>query len=181
MNDAIVRRGNLKLEHPAAPQKHRSGETGQALLELALMLPILCLLVVGITDLGRAAAVTLAVNNAATAGVEYGSQNGSTASDLTGMQSHALADTANNNLPGTLTFPSLPSNGCACDINGAGTSCTYPIPTASCSTILDNCATGKIVECVQVVTSMSYDSLLYFPGIPTSYSVTGHAVMRVRQ
>jgi len=144
------------------------------------MLPILCLLAVGITDLGRAAAVTIAVNNAATAGVEYGSQNGSTASDFTGMQSHAVTDTLNNNLPGTLTFPSSPSNGCACD-NGDGTSCTYPIPTTSCSHILDTCPDGKIVECVQVVTSMNYGSLLYFPGIPTTYSATGHAVMRVRQ
>lgn len=144
------------------------------------MLPILCLLAVGITDLGRAAAVTMAVNNAATAGVEYGSQNGSTASDFTGMQNHAVDDTSMNNLPGTLTFPSSPSNGCACD-TGNGTSCSYPIPSQSCSTILSNCATGKIVECVQVVTSMTYQPLLYFPGIPTSYSVTGHAVMRVRQ
>ena len=90
MNDVISRNFTPQMERVVASRKRRAGEAGQALLELALMLPILCLLAVGITDLGRAAAVTIAVNNAATAGVEYGSQNGTTASDFTGMRTRRL-------------------------------------------------------------------------------------------
>ncbi len=44
-------------------------------MEFAFLLPVLLLLAVGVVELGRAAAFTIAVNNAATAGVEYGSQN----------------------------------------------------------------------------------------------------------
>ncbi|MGA7463034.1 MAG: TadE/TadG family type IV pilus assembly protein [Candidatus Korobacteraceae bacterium] len=168
-----------QVERRSPAPKPRANEAGQSLLEMALLLPILCLLVVGITDLGRAAAVTMMVNNAATAGVEYGSQNGTTASDSNGMQSAATNDTHNNNLPGTLTFPSSPTHGCMCD-NGAGVSCVYPVPAPStCSDILAACS-GQVVECVQVVTQMNYGPILYFPGVPTSYQANGRAVMRVR-
>ncbi len=156
-----------------------ANEAGQSLLEVALLLPILCLLVVGITDIGRAAAVTIMVNNAATAGVEYGSQTGTTASDTTGMQNAATNDTKTNNLPGTLLFPSAPTHGCMCD-TGDGVSCTYPVPAPStCSNILAAC-NGQIVECVQVVTQMNYGTIVNFPGVPTSYQANGRAVMRVR-
>jgi Flp pilus assembly protein TadG len=79
MEGLTVRSNREQVERRSPAQKPRSNEAGQSLLEMALLLPILCLLVVGITDLGRAAAVTMMVNNAATAGVEYGAQNGTTA------------------------------------------------------------------------------------------------------
>lgn len=165
-------------ERRSPTRKRRVNEAGQSLLELALLLPVLCLLVVGITDLGRAAAVTIAVNNAATAGVEYGSQNGTTASDTTGMQNVATNDTHGNNIPTGMTATA--TNGCLCDI-GNGASCTYPVPApGTCSNILAGC-TGQVVECVQVVTQLNYGSLLNYPGVPGSYQANGHAVMRVRQ
>ena len=109
-----------------------ANEAGQSLLEVALLLPILCLLVVGITDIGRAAAVTIMVNNAATAGVEYRSRTGTTASDTTGMQNAATNDTKTNNLPGTLLFPSAPTHGCMCDtgdgVSHARTRCPHQAP-----------------------------------------------------
>jgi hypothetical protein len=160
--------------------KRRIDETGQAMLELALLLPILLLLVVGITDLGRAAALTIAVNNAATAGVEYGAQNSTTASDTNGMLNAANGDTSGNYLPGTMSFPTAPTHGCLCD-SGTGVSCTYPVPAPStCSNLLANC-NGQPVECVQVVTQMNFSSMLNYPGIPGTYQANGHAVMRVRQ
>lgn len=181
MEGLTVRSNREQVERRSPAQKPRSNEAGQSLLEMALLLPILCLLVVGITDLGRAAAVTMMVNNAATAGVEYGSQNGTTASDTNGMLNAATDDTHSNNLPGTLTFPSTPTHGCLCDTQNSGVSCTYPVPAAStCSDILANCA-GQVVECVQVVTQMNYGTILNFPGVPTSYQANGRAVMRVRK
>jgi len=90
------------------------------------------------------------VNNAATAGVEYGAQNATTAQDLTGMQNHATYDTTGNNLPGSITATA--ANGCLCDTQTGGTysgiSCSYPVPTGTCVDILNNCATGRVVECV---------------------------------
>jgi len=177
---------NKQVGRRSPAQKRRASEAGQALLELALLLPILCVLFIGIADLGRAAAVTIAVNNAATVGVEYGSQNGATASDISGMQNVATNDTKGNNIPSGMT--AIASNGCYCDTGSGGTysgiSCVYPITSGTCSSILSSCGTpanpGVIVECVQVVTQLSYGNLLYFPGVPTSYAANGHAVMRVR-
>jgi Flp pilus assembly protein TadG len=167
----------VKRRSPAV--KQRASEAGQSLLELALLLPILCLLVVGIVDLGRAAAVTIAVNNAATAGVEYGSQNGTTASNISGMQTAATNDTSGNYIPSGMSATA--TYGCLCDTQNQGVSCTYPLPApSSCSTLLATCS-GQPVECVQVVTGLSYGTLLNFPGVPTSYQANGHAVMRVRQ
>jgi uncharacterized protein (UPF0333 family) len=184
MEVLIAETKNERVERRPATHPRRLNEAGQALLEFALVLPILCLLSVGITDLGRAAAVTIMVNNAATAGVEYGAQNLTTAKDVVGMQTAATSDTSGNNLPGMLTFPNSPQSpnptyGCMCD-TGQGESCTYPVPAqTTCSNILSNCS-GQVVQCVQVVTQMNYNSILYFPGIPTSYQANGHAVMRVR-
>lgn len=183
MDEVFVHKYKQQIAGCSTLRKQRAGESGQALLELAFLLPILCVLTVGITDLGRAASVTIAVNNAATAGVEYGAQNSTTAQDLTGMQNHATYDTSGNNLPGSITATA--SNGCLCDTqtdgNYSGVSCTYPVPVGTCSAILTNCATGRVVECVQVVTSLTYSPFVSFPGVPHSYTVNGHAVMRVRQ
>ena len=70
-------------------RRRKSRDSGQSLLEFVFLLPILLLLAIGIVELGRAAAFTIAVNNAATAGVEYGSQNEAKAQDLVGMQTAA--------------------------------------------------------------------------------------------
>jgi Flp pilus assembly protein TadG len=178
MEGLTVGSNQAQVERRSPAPKPRVNEAGQALLELALLLPILCLLVVGITDLGRAASVTIAVNNAATAGVEYGSQTGTTASDTNGMETAATNDTKFNGIPAGMTAAA--THGCVCD-TGDGASCN-PMPApGTCSTILTACPTGQIVECVQVVTQIqSYDSLLNFPGVPMSYQANGQAVMRVR-
>ena len=75
-----------------AARQPKTAESGQTLLEFALMLPFMMLLLLGIAEIGRAAFITITVTNAATAGAEYGSQNSTTAKDFTGMQNAALYD-----------------------------------------------------------------------------------------
>jgi Flp pilus assembly protein TadG len=169
-----------RLACAAAPQR-RNRERGQALLEFALALPVLCLLSIGVVELGRAAAFTIAVNNAATAGVEYGAQSPATATDINGMQLAAAADASGGALP-MGQWSATASNGCLCD-TGAGTSCTYPVPSnGACSTIASTCGAlgGQPVECVQVVTQDTFMPLFSYPGLPSSFTANGHAVMRVR-
>jgi Flp pilus assembly protein TadG len=166
----------------AAIRRRKSAEAGQALLEFAFLLPLLCLLSIGIVEIGRVVAYTVAVNNAATAGVEYGAQNPATASDIAGMQTYARRDASNNWLPGTVTATA--TFGCLCDTGSSGSysgvSCTYPVPASStCATIAATC-TGQPVECVQVTTNMTINSLFNYPGPPSSYQANGKAVMRVR-
>jgi len=52
---------------------HRRGKLGQAIVETALLFPILCLLVMGSTDLGRVFYYSIAVTNAAREGARQGS------------------------------------------------------------------------------------------------------------
>lgn len=160
-------------------RRRKSRDSGQSLLEFVFLLPILLLLAIGIVELGRAAAFTIAVNNAATAGVEYGSQNEAKAQDLVGMQTAAINDIN----AGSFTFGTVnaaAANGCLCD-PGTGISCSYPVTgMMACGAI--SCAPDNIiVECVQVTTHGTWNALLHYPGLPASYQANGEAVMRVRR
>src|ERR1700739_3321476 len=100
---------------------HKRRDSGQSLLEFALMAPFLLLLMTGVVEIGRVIFYTVAVNNAATAGAQFGSQKTITAAKSGVISSTAQSDA---NVPG---MGVAPSSGCACD-EGNGASCTYPIP-----------------------------------------------------
>ena len=158
----------------------RPNERAQTVLEFALILPCLMLLSVGIVEIGRAIYYTIEVNNAATVGVEYGAQGFETETDTAGMQTKAMADAVNvPSMTATATY------GCACD-EGAGTSCTYPVPpTSSCaapkkSDGSDCTSPAHIVTCTQVSTQATISPIFHYPGLPASYAANGKAVMRVR-
>jgi len=59
MEEVLAQKHKQQIEGVSAVRKQRAGDAGQALLELALLLPVLCVLTVGITDLGRAASSQL--------------------------------------------------------------------------------------------------------------------------
>ncbi len=162
--------------HQNAAGRRSIADGGQGLLEFALVLPLLILLGVGVVELGRAACYTIRVNNAATAGVEYGAQTSLTAQDISGMQNSAILDSNFSPMTATATY------GCACD-DGSGISCTYPVPAPStCSPGYLSCGDGKqLVECVQVTTQSTFHSLFNYPGLPATYQANGRAVMRVRK
>src|ERR1039458_3766856 len=103
-----------RLSRQAARQC-KTAESGQTLLEFAVMLPFMLLLLLGIAEIGRAAFTTITVTNAATAGAEYGSQNAATASDFSGMQNAALYDADKGTTSGILTQTPVATSGCACD------------------------------------------------------------------
>ncbi len=139
-------------------------EAGQALVELALTMPLLALLLLGAAELGRLAYAAIETSNAARAGVQYGAQNHITASDYAGMQVAATNDSPN--VPG-LTATAIHFCGCS-----DGTPST-------CST--GDCAGARILEYVQVNTSTTFDPLVYCPGLPRTFTVNGQSIMRVWQ
>lgn len=53
-------------------QHRRRGESGQAMVEFAIVLPVLILLVLGITEFGRALSALIVLQNAAREGARYG-------------------------------------------------------------------------------------------------------------
>src|SRR5579862_3735178 len=91
-------------------------ESGQSLVEMALMLPFLLLLSLGVIELGRFAYIGILVGNAAHAGAFYGSRV-STALNATGIQQAAVNDFLSNGQPSSaLTVTSHAE--CGCDSAG---------------------------------------------------------------
>ena len=90
-----------------------SRQRGQALAELALVLPLLVLLMVGTVDLGRLFYAFQSVESAAAAGALYGSQSYYNAGMSSAIQSAALAQADDiTNLSPVITTTVSGSNVC---------------------------------------------------------------------
>jgi Flp pilus assembly protein TadG len=139
-------------------------DAGTSLLEMALITPLLCLLLIGIIEIGRYAYLSILTANAARAGVAYGAQNLGTAMDITGMQNAALAD--GQNIPG---LTATASYFCQC-ADGSASTC-----------LATDCAASHRLVYVQVNTAGTFSSIFNYPGIPQTFNVNGIAVMRVAQ
>jgi Flp pilus assembly protein TadG len=74
-------------------------EMGQAFVELAIVLPVAILLLVGAAEIGRLAFASIEVSNAARAGVAYGAQSHVTASDIAGIQTAATLQASRRQRP----------------------------------------------------------------------------------
>jgi Flp pilus assembly protein TadG len=143
-------------------------DSGQALVELVLTLPFLLLLLIGAAELGRLAYYSIEVSNAARAGVAYGAQNHVTAGDFSGMNLAAQNDAGN-----IVLTTKTATHSCACSNSYTATSaCTA---TFSCS------GANRIIEYVQQNTGATVSPMFRYPGVSTTYAVTGQAVMRVEQ
>ena len=150
-------------------------DKGQAFVELALVLPIFVLLLVGIAEVGRLAYATIEVSNAARAGVAYAGQNHTTAQDSTNIQLAATQDA-----PDVTSLTATTSQSCACEssagVMGAFGSCT------SISTAAGSCPSpSRIVLYVQVITTAPVNTVFHFPGIPSTVTLHGFATTRVEQ
>jgi Flp pilus assembly protein TadG len=150
-----------------------SSESGQSLLELALILPLLLLLLLGTIDMGRLFYMSIEVSNAARAAAQYGSQNPGTALDTTGMPKAAQADAPDLYSSGLLNV-TVQTPVCLC----VGT--TGPSGTPSSSTCATVCTAGTdLFEWVQVNTQATFTPWFPWPGIPSSVPLNGQATLRV--
>ena len=66
--------------------------SGQTVVEVALLLPILLLLLVGVIEIGRYAYFDILISNAARAGAQYGAQSLIQAADVAGIRTAAQND-----------------------------------------------------------------------------------------
>ncbi len=147
---------------------------GQAMLELALLLPMLLLLTMGVIEMGRYMYIYILVGNAARAGAAYGAQSLGQSVDTADIQTAAQNDFQNNGQTG-LAVASTTS--CGCDSGGTVTG-------AICSTVTNPSAgtcsgSGHWVVMVSVTASGTFNSLFNYPGIPASIDVSNTATMRV--
>ncbi len=86
-----------------------AGSRGQSLVELALLLPVWLLLIVGMLDLGRAFHAYMAILNAAREGARYGSIY---PGDMPGILSHARREVLPSGISITAVEVACPAGAC---------------------------------------------------------------------
>jgi Flp pilus assembly protein TadG len=136
---------------------------GSALVELAVIMPILALFVLGVADFGRAFVTSSVVTHAAEAGAHYGSQGIAYALNSAWIQSVASQDAADVNSVSV-------SSRTFCTCGGAEINCS----TGSCGSY------GAPRMFVTVTVTKVFDFLVDYPGLPKSVAMSRAATMRVQ-
>ena len=134
---------------------------GQAATEMAFLIPVLALLLVAITDFGRVYSMSVAVNNAARSGVEYGAQDAINSQDIAGMQKVSM-----NDMSGIAGASATAQNFCECP----GSSARFACPQ-------QQACKGQLAY-VQVQTAASFKTILSYPGVPSPVTINATAIMR---
>ncbi len=148
-------------------------EQGQAMVEVALGMPLLFLLMLGAVEFGRLAFAAIEISSSAKAAAQYGAQNHATALDRPGMLRAAQNEYFSTGL--TLTSPSGTSGyACTCADTGATVSCTdNDITAPACP--------GSYVEVqITVQTQATFDAGIHVAGV-NSITLHGNAIQKVLQ
>jgi Flp pilus assembly protein TadG len=145
-------------------RRRDGGGRGQASVELALSLPLLLMMFLVVVETGRAFYIAISLSNAARAGVQYGSQNLTTAGDNAGMQAAAA-----NDAPNLVAMTATATHFCVCS-DGTASTC-----------LATDCAASHRLLYTEVTTSASYKPLISFMEILPPITVPGKAIMRVVQ
>jgi Flp pilus assembly protein TadG len=162
------------LKHVRTLRRILHGQSGQSLVELALITPILLLLVIGTVEMGRYATLSILVGNAARAGADFGAQNPTTAGDQTGISNAALADL--KDISSFKTQPKINSEFiCGCDNGGA----IIPTPETQNACLTTCSVSSHLVTSVQVTVIGTFSSMFSYPGIPSPLTITSTATERV--
>jgi len=147
----------------------RKNDEGQAVIELAIAMPLLILLFLGGVEFGRLCYVGIEVTNAAQAGAAYGAQNHALASDVPGIRTVAVQDGGNlSNLDSQWT-----STGSDVTVQNLCAN-TYSATPSTCTGLPQ-------IEYVQVNTQVTVPSLFGLYGFASTYTLHGQAIMRVEE
>lgn len=147
-------------------------QSGQALLEVAVLTPLLLLMLLGVVEMGRYAYISILVGNAARAGAAYGAQSLPQSVDTAGIQTAADNDFQNNGqIVSALTVASAAS--CGCDNSGT------IAPAACVGPGAGSCVSGHWVVMVSVTASGTFSALFSYPGIPASIALSRTCTIRV--
>jgi Flp pilus assembly protein TadG len=152
--------------------------SGQSLLEVALLTPMLLALLIGAIELGRYAYISILVGNAARAGAAYGAQSLALSVDLAGITTAADNDFQNNGQNISTLTVSPPVTSCGCDSNGT---ITGAVCGTNANSTAGTCGSGHWVVMVSVTASGTFNSFFNYPGIPSPLIVSNTATLRVAQ
>ena len=142
--------------------KRTDSEAGAALLEFSLIVPLVVLMFLGVVDFGIAIEDGMRVVDAARAGAEAGVIPPNV-SNIPTMQT--AATNVGGSLPG---FTVVASRWCSCTPGGSVSSCT------------SWCGSSIPIKYVEVDTTASVPVLMGYPGIPSNFSLTGLAILRIQ-
>lgn len=134
------------------------------MVELAILVPVVMLLLLGAADFGRILYASVEVANASAAGVMYGAQTLGTAKDTAGM-TQAAKNEAQDLKASSLTVNA--SEYCQCPDKNS----------VSCG---GSCSSGKARLYVSVTASYPFKTLVGYPGIPSQTTISKTSVMRVQ-
>ncbi len=149
----------IRKQRPGVhPYRDWKSESGQALTELGLVLPVLMAMLLGTVELARVAYAAIEVSNAAHAGAQYGAQSVFYANDSTGIENAAANDAANITL--SSTTPTLTYT-CSDGTTPSGSPLTCASSTATVEAILT------------VVTTTSFNPFFHLSGLGTTFTLTG--------
>jgi Flp pilus assembly protein TadG len=146
-------------------------DSGQALVETALTMPVLLIMLVGAVELGRTAYTAIEVANSAKAAAQYGAQNPGTSVDTTTMQTLAVNEAKDYGI--TLNTPITVTPSCKCAKLGT-TSADTCGSTSTCAS-----TGGYLVTTLTISTSANFTPVFHIPGIGPSFTVYGGAVQEV--
>lgn len=147
----------------------RKRQRGGALIEFTLLLPVLLLLALGTGDFARVFYYGIVTENAARAGAQYALRNNYT--NITGIENAAVQDSGP--LP---DFTSANVTQAACFLRCPGSSAQMTCT----ATNLASCGAEQAYVYIDVQTQYTFNTLVNWPGIPSSTPLHGVAVMRVR-
>ena len=144
-------------------------------MELAILLPMLILLLLGAMDFGRVFYKAMAVTHAAEAGVQYGAQSVGKSFDTSGMTSAAAAAATDiTGFSATAYPPGSAQNPCECWSASSGTETVMPTCTSSCPS-------PSVVRIYATVTGTAvFTTVVPYPGIPHTVPITRTAWRRAQ-
>jgi len=149
-------------------------ESGNAMVETALTLPMLVVMLLGAAEFGRIACTAIEVSSAARAGVSYGAQSTTTVTDSDGIKRVASDDVPDLTLTTTVAIAGICSDNTAC--TGSPTTTGFGSGPSCKNT---DCSTSQVENILTVTTSASVKPIITAPGFGGTYTVTGRAVQKV--
>lgn len=163
----MTRYVQFRTEELRAMFRDGGSETGQALAELCIGLSLMVLLLLGAVDFGQVAYTSIAVSNAAKAGVQYGAESGVTPQNATGM-------CAANDKPGIQNAV----QNAAPRLTGitSSTALSFVCSDGTAATGLNtDCTNTHVEETLQVSTSYTLTPMIRWPLLPSTFTVKGQA------
>jgi Flp pilus assembly protein TadG len=140
----------------------QTDEEGSALVELALSLPMLCIILLGAGEFARIAYAAIEVTNAAHSAAVYAAQSQAAVADTTGITNAANSDSLNL---GTVSI-ATPTKSCTCS------NTSYTPTSCSDNTTCQN-HHASMITAVTIQASTTFTPMVTVPGFKPTIFLQG--------